>query len=162
LARCPKLNATRQEAQGRAQLLRRQPRQHPSPHREWLRSAAGIDVTLLHYASAPQGDHRCARAGPCDDRRGHLDARRDRLRETQAACGHATRSASPSPLTCRRGRDFPIFEAVGWLALMAPPGTPLRFERRIATTFARWLAEPRLQNRYEELGTHIRRPRPRN
>ena len=24
---------------------------------EWLRSAAGIDVTLLHYASAAAGDH---------------------------------------------------------------------------------------------------------
>ncbi len=33
---------------------------------EWLRSAAGIDVTLLHYAGGAAGDHRRARrARPC-------------------------------------------------------------------------------------------------
>ena len=52
---------------------------------------------------------------------------------------------------------IPNFEAVGWLALMAPPGTPAPLARaRSATTCARCWPDPALQKRYEELGTHIR------
>ena len=51
---------------------------------------------------------------------------------------------------------IPNFEAVGWLALMAPPGTPAPLAVRISDDLRKVLAEPALQKRYEELGTHIR------
>ena len=51
---------------------------------------------------------------------------------------------------------IPGFEAVGWLALMAPPGTPAPLARRISDDLRKVLAEPAFQKRYEELGTYIR------
>ena len=51
---------------------------------------------------------------------------------------------------------IPGFEAVGWLALMAPPGTPRRWRAGSATTCARCWPSRRSQKRYEDLGTHIR------
>ena len=70
---------------------------------EWLRSAAGIDVTLLHYASAPQaitdvlGGRVHAMIDAVTSMRGAIDAA-----EAQAACGRDRDSASPIPRTCRR------------------------------------------------------------
>ena len=51
---------------------------------------------------------------------------------------------------------IPGFEAVGWLALMAPPGTPAPLARRISDDLRKVLSEPAFEKRYEELGTYIR------
>ena len=51
---------------------------------------------------------------------------------------------------------IPGFEAVGWLALMAPPGTPAPLARKISDDLRSVLAQPELQKRYEDLGTYIR------
>ena len=45
---------------------------------------------------------------------------------------------------------------MGWLALMAPPGTPAPLARKISDDLRKVLAQPEFQKRYEELGTYIR------
>jgi tripartite-type tricarboxylate transporter receptor subunit TctC len=47
------------------------------------------------------------------------------------------------------------FEAVGWLALMAPPGTPAALAQRISDDLRKVLSEPAFEKRYEEIGTYI-------
>ena len=50
---------------------------------------------------------------------------------------------------------IPGFEADGWLALMAPPGTPEPVARKISDDLRAVLARPELQKRFEDLGTTI-------
>jgi tripartite-type tricarboxylate transporter receptor subunit TctC len=50
---------------------------------------------------------------------------------------------------------LPGFEAVGWLALMAPPGTPEAVANKISDDLRTVLARPELQQRFADLGTSI-------
>ena len=125
---------------------------------EWLRSAAGIDVTLLHYASAPQAitDVLGGRVHVMIDAV-TVDARRDRRRASSSRLRSRPRQRLPkTPDLPTVAETIPGFEAVGWLALMAPPGTPAPLARQISDDLRNVLAEPELQKRYEELGTYIR------
>jgi len=123
---------------------------------EWLRSAAGIDVTLLHYASAPQaitdvlGGRVHVMIDAVTSMRGAIDS--GKLRPLAVATAKREPKAPDLPTVAE---TIPNFEAVGWLALMAPPGTPTPLARRISDDLRKVLAEPALQKRYEELGTHI-------
>jgi tripartite-type tricarboxylate transporter receptor subunit TctC len=51
---------------------------------------------------------------------------------------------------------FPGFEATGWLALMAPPGTPAPLAGRISADMRSVLGKPELKKRFEDLGTYMR------
>jgi tripartite-type tricarboxylate transporter receptor subunit TctC len=51
---------------------------------------------------------------------------------------------------------FPGFEAMGWFALMAPPGTPAPLAAKISADLRTVLAKPELNKRFEDLGTYIR------
>ena len=123
---------------------------------EWLRSATGIDVTLLHYASAPTaitdvlGGRVHVMIDAVTSMRGAIDG--GRLRPLAVATRTRLRTAPDLPTV---SETIPGFEADGWLALMAPPGTPVPIANKISDDLRTVLARPELQKRFEDLGTTI-------
>ena len=123
---------------------------------EWLRSAAGIDVTLLHYNSASQamtdilGGRVHVIIDPLTSLRGAVDG--GKLKPLAIATRTRERMAPNLPTV---GETIPGFEAVGWLALMAPPGTPEPLASKISEDLRTVLVRPELQKRFEDLGTTI-------
>jgi tripartite-type tricarboxylate transporter receptor subunit TctC len=51
---------------------------------------------------------------------------------------------------------IPGFVAVGWMALMAPPGTPERIAHKLSNDLRTVLAQSELKARLAELGTYVR------
>jgi len=51
---------------------------------------------------------------------------------------------------------IPGFEAMGWLALMAPPGTPEALAKKISDDLRAVVVQPGVQPRFMDLGTYIR------
>ena len=51
---------------------------------------------------------------------------------------------------------MPGFESKGWLALMAPAGTPDAVVRKINTDLRTALDHPEVKRKFETLGTYIR------
>ena len=123
---------------------------------EWLRSATGIDVTLLHYASAPTaitdvlGGRVHVMIDAVTSMRGAIDG--GKLKPLAVA---TARREPKSPNLPTVAETVPGFEAIGWLALMAPPGTPEPVARKISEDLRTVLARPELQTRFENLGTSI-------
>jgi tripartite-type tricarboxylate transporter receptor subunit TctC len=50
---------------------------------------------------------------------------------------------------------LPGFVAMGWFALMAPPGTPEPIARKVSADLRKVLASPEAGKRLAELGNHI-------
>jgi tripartite-type tricarboxylate transporter receptor subunit TctC len=123
---------------------------------EWLRSAAGIDVTLLHYASAPQaitdvlGGRVHVMIDAITSMRGAVDS--GKLKPLAVATAKRQPKTPDLPTVAE---TLPGFEAVGWLALMAPPGTPGPVANKISNDLRTVLARPELQQRFADLGTSI-------
>ena len=123
---------------------------------EWLRSATGIEVTLLHYASASQamtdilGGRVHAMIDPLTSVRGAVDS--GKLKQLAIATRTRLRAAPDLPTV---SETVPGFEADGWLALMAPPGTPAPVANKISEDLRTVLARPELQKRFEDLGTTL-------
>ena len=124
---------------------------------EWLRIATGIEVTLLHYAAASQA--------LTDILGGRVQVMIDAVPAMRGAIeggkikplAVATQKRLPNfPDLPTVAETIPGFEAVGWLALMAPPGTPSPLAHRISADLRKVLAEPAFEKRYEDLGTYIR------
>jgi tripartite-type tricarboxylate transporter receptor subunit TctC len=124
---------------------------------EWLRIAGGIDVTLLHYPAASQAI--------ADVLGGRVQVMVDALTSMKGAI----QSGKMKPLAVAANKrlfkfpdlptvaeTFPGFEAMGWFALMAPPGTPAPLARKISDDLRTVLSRPELQKRFEDLGTYIR------
>ena len=123
---------------------------------DWLRNATGIDAVLFHYASAA--------TAIADVSGGRMHAMIDSMTAMRSAVDGGTLK----PLAiATRGRDpnypdlptvaetIPGFEAMGWLALVAPPATPDPVARRISGDLRTALARPELKKRFHELGTTI-------
>lgn len=124
---------------------------------EWLRSVTGIEVTLVHYAAASQavtdilGGRVHAMIDAVPGMRGAIEG--GQLK----ALAIATQKRLPNfPNLPTVAETIPGFEAVGWLALMAPPGTPAPLARKISDDLRGVLSQPEFQKRYEDLGTYIR------
>jgi tripartite-type tricarboxylate transporter receptor subunit TctC len=125
---------------------------------ERLRSATGTKFTLVHYvAGGPQ-------ALP-DLIGGRLQA----MIDTTASMGSAIEGGLVKPLavtTKKRIATFPQvpaaaetipdFEAVAWMLLMAPPGTPETVVRKVSDDLRAILTEAELQKRLEVLGNYTR------
>jgi len=124
---------------------------------EWLRTASGADMTLVHYPSAPQA--------LTDALAGRVDAMVESL---PAVAGAVTGGSlkvlalgSPERLSDFPGvptvaETLPGFRSMGWSALMAPPGTPEPIARKVSDDLRTVLARPELQQRYRELATYVR------
>ncbi|MBM3529121.1 MAG: tripartite tricarboxylate transporter substrate binding protein [Alphaproteobacteria bacterium] len=124
---------------------------------EWLRQSTGIDVTLLHYAGSAQtitdvlGGRLHAMIDSFTAMRGAVDS--GKLKPLAIA----TRERQPQyPGLATFAETIPGFEATGWLALMAPPGTPKPVADKFSADLRAMLAKPEVQQRYRELGSFIR------
>ena len=124
---------------------------------EWLRIAGGIDVTLLHYPAASQaitdvlGGRVHIMVDAITSMKGAIDA--GRIKPLAVAAKKRLYNFPDLPMVAD---TFPGFEAMGWFALMAPPGTPAPLARKIGDDLRKVLAGPELQKRFEDLGTYIR------
>jgi tripartite-type tricarboxylate transporter receptor subunit TctC len=124
---------------------------------EWLRNATSIDVALLHYPAASKaiadilGGRVHAMIDAVTSMRGAIDS--GKLRPLAVATPQRLPSDPNLPTVAE---TIPGFEAVGWLALMAPPGTPEPIAKKISGDLRTVLAQPLLQKRFEDLGTSIR------
>ncbi|MSP45436.1 MAG: tripartite tricarboxylate transporter substrate binding protein [Xanthobacteraceae bacterium] len=124
---------------------------------EWLRIAGGIDVTLLHYPAASQaitdvlGGRVHIMVDAITSMKGAIDA--GRIKPLAVAAKKRLYNFPDLPVVAD---TFPGFEAMGWFALMAPPGTPAPLARKIGDDLRKVLAGPELQKRFEDLGTYIR------
>jgi tripartite-type tricarboxylate transporter receptor subunit TctC len=123
---------------------------------EWLRNATGIDVVLVHYASAS--------TAVADVMGGRMHA----MIDSMTAMRSAVDSGTLKPLaiaTKERQASYPDlptfaatitgFEAMGWLALVAPPGTPAPVAKKISDDLRIALGRDELKKRFHDLGTEI-------
>ena len=124
---------------------------------EWLRSATGTQFTLLHYAGG-------ARALP-DLLGGRLHAMIDAIASARGPVEGgqlkplavtSTKRLDIFPQVAPAAETIPGYEAMGWMALMAPPHTPEPIARKISDDLRTILTQSELQKRLEELGTYIR------
>jgi tripartite-type tricarboxylate transporter receptor subunit TctC len=124
---------------------------------EWLRTASGADMTLVHYPAAPQA--------LTDALAGRVDAMVESLPALAGAVAGGSLKVlalgSPERLSDFPGvptvaETLPGFRSMGWFALMAPPGTPEPIARKVSDDLRTVLARPELQQRYRELGTYVR------
>jgi tripartite-type tricarboxylate transporter receptor subunit TctC len=124
---------------------------------EWLRIAGGIDVQLLHYPAASQAI--------TDVLGGRVHGMIDAMTSMKGAVEGG--QIKPLAVASRQrlynfpdlptvDETFPGFEATGWFALMAPPGTPAPLAAKISADLRTVLAKPELKKRFEDLGTYIR------
>ncbi len=123
---------------------------------EWLRSAAGIDVTLLHYAAGAQV--------LTDVLGGRVQVMVDAVAAMRGAIAGGkikpiavgSKQRLPNfPDVPTVAETIPGFEGVGWIALTAPPGTPLPLAEKISADVRTVLSEPETKQRLENLGNYI-------
>lgn len=124
---------------------------------EWLRSASGIDATLVHYPGAPQA--------LTDVLGGRVHAMVDAASGLAGAISggsvKALAVASEQRLPTHPGlptvaETLPGFMAMGWFALMAPPKTPEAIARKASDDLRTILERPELKQRFFDLGTYQR------
>lgn len=123
---------------------------------EWFRSAAGIDVTLLHYAASSQAitDVLGGRVHVMIDSMTAMHGAVDTGKLKPLAI--ATRQRQPRyPDLPTVADTIPDFEAIGWLALMGPPGTPAPIANKVSDDMRALFAQGSLRKRFEDIGTSI-------
>ncbi len=123
---------------------------------EWLRMAGGIDVTVVHYPGAPQAltDLMGGRVHVVIESlatfAGTIAA--GKLKPLAVATAQRVPSAPDLPTVAE---IFPGFLAMGWFALMAPPGTPEPIASKVSADLRSVLGMPEVQRRISELGAHL-------
>jgi tripartite-type tricarboxylate transporter receptor subunit TctC len=122
---------------------------------EWLRTAAGIDFTILHYPAVPQAmtDLIGGRIqGTVDSITGVLGTIRGGQLKALAVASRKRLSNFPDWPTV--SETLPGFVASGWLALMAPPKTPEPIAQKVSADLRTVLSQPEVIQRMQELGTY--------
>jgi tripartite-type tricarboxylate transporter receptor subunit TctC len=123
---------------------------------EWLRSAANIDVTLLHYAAGAQvltdvlGGRVQVMVDAVAAMRGAIAG--GKIKPIAVGSKQRLPNFSDVPTVAE---TIPGFEGVGWIALTAPPGTPLPLAEKISADVRTVLSEPEIKKRLENLGNYI-------
>lgn len=123
---------------------------------EWLRMAGGIDVTIVHYPGAPQA------LADLMGGRVHVVIESLATFAPAIAAGKLRPLAVATALRLKTAPDLPAvaetlpgFLAMGWFALMAPPGTPEPIARKISADLRSVLTKPEAVARLTELGTYL-------
>jgi tripartite-type tricarboxylate transporter receptor subunit TctC len=125
---------------------------------EWIKLAAGLDLTSINYPGTP--------AGLSDVMGGRVQAISDGLPSLSGsiaggklkliAVGSAQRLPN-FPGTPTIAETLPqIKRALGWFALMAPPGTPDPIARKVSDDLKVVLSEPALTQKFADIASYIR------
>jgi tripartite-type tricarboxylate transporter receptor subunit TctC len=124
---------------------------------EWLKIDAKLEMTSVHYPRTP--------AGLSDVMGGRMQAIIDGLPSLAGsisggqlkliAVGSAKRLPN-RPETPTIAETLPgIPRALGWFALMGPPGTPAPVAKKISEDLRAVLSEPALKKRFEDIASYV-------
>ena len=130
-----------------------------TPHltAEWLRIATGTDMTAISYPGTPQalndvvGGRVQATVDSLPGLKGSIAGGSLKL---LAVCSAKRLPNFPDAPTA--SETLPGFNAVGWYALMAPPGTPEPIARKLSEDLRTALNRPEVQGRLQGIGCHTR------
>ena len=125
---------------------------------EWIRIEAKLDMTSINYPGTP--------AGLTDVMGGRVQAIMDGLPSLAGAIqgGQLKLIAVGSAQRLPNMPDVPtvaetlpgIKRALGWFALMAPPGTPEPIARKISDDLRTVLSQPALKQRFQDIASYTR------
>jgi len=124
---------------------------------EWIKLAAGLDWTSINYPGTP--------AGLSDVMGGRVQVIMDGLPSLAGAIGGGQLKliavGSAKRLSNRPGTPTisetlsAIPRALGWFALMGPPGTPEPVASKISEDLRAVLSAPALRKRFEDIASYI-------
>jgi tripartite-type tricarboxylate transporter receptor subunit TctC len=123
---------------------------------EWLRSSTGTKFTLVHYTGGGKalpdvlGGRVQVDIDALASMRGAIDG--GQLKLLAVTTDKRIHSFPQVPAVAEM---LPGFRAVGWMALMAPPGTPAVVARKISDDLRTVLVSSELGKRLDELGTYV-------
>ncbi len=124
---------------------------------EWIKSAAGLEWTSVNYPGTPAGlsDVMGGRVQVIMDGLPSLAGAINGGQLKLVAVGSAKRLPN-RPETPTIAETLPaIPRALGWFALMAPPGTPEPVARKISEDLRAVLSEPAMKKRFEDIASYI-------
>jgi tripartite-type tricarboxylate transporter receptor subunit TctC len=123
----------------------------------WLRTATDTKFTLVHYngGAAAVADVLGGRIQVTIDA---IASMRPPLDSGQIKALAVTSKSRPDNFANvpTAAETLPGFEAMGWMALMAPPGTPRDVASKISADVRTVLAVPQLKAKLIELGNYVR------
>ena len=124
---------------------------------EWFRSATGTKFTLLHYngGAAAIPDVMGGRVQVTIDAIASMRAPLD-SGQVKPLAETAKKRLENFPDVPAAAETLPGFEAMGWMALMGPRGTPPALAEKISADVRTVLAIPELKNRLIEFGNYVR------
>jgi tripartite-type tricarboxylate transporter receptor subunit TctC len=123
---------------------------------EWLRSATDTKFTMLHYTGGAKalpdvlGGRVQVDIDALASMRGAIDGGQLKLLAVTSAKRIHTFPQVPAV-----AETLPGYRAMGWMALMAPPGTPEAVARKISDDLRKVLLAADLDKRLDELGTYV-------
>lgn len=123
---------------------------------EWLRMAGGANLTIVHYPGAPQAltDLMGGRIHLVIESLSSFAPAiaAGKLKPLAVATAQRLKSAPDLPAVAE---TLPGFLAMGWFALMAPPGTPEPIARKVSADLRTVLTQPDAVARLTELGAYL-------
>ena len=124
---------------------------------EWLRTATGTKFTIVHYQGGAQalpdilGGRVQAAFDAIPSMRGPIDSG-----QVKPLAVTSKKRLVNFPQIPAVAETIPNYEAMGWMALMAPPGTPQAIAQKISDDVRMVQAQPELKNRLGDLGNYTR------
>jgi tripartite-type tricarboxylate transporter receptor subunit TctC len=124
---------------------------------EWLRTATGTKFTIVHYQGGAQalpdilGGRVQAAFDAIPSMRGPIDSG-----QVKPLAVTSKKRLVNFPQIPAVDETIPGYEAMGWMALMAPPGTPQAIAQKISDDVRMVQAQPELKKRVEDLGNYTR------
>jgi tripartite-type tricarboxylate transporter receptor subunit TctC len=124
---------------------------------EWLRTATGTKFTIVHYQGGAQalpdilGGRVQAAFDAIPSMRGPIDSG-----QVKPLAVTSKKRLVNFPQIPAVAETIPNYEAMGWMALMAPPGTPQAIAQKISDDVRMVQAQPELKKRLGDLGNYTR------
>jgi tripartite-type tricarboxylate transporter receptor subunit TctC len=118
---------------------------------EWLRSTSGTQFTLLQALPDLRGGRLQAMIDAIAGMRGAIDGG-----QVKPLAVTALKRLDNFPQVPAAAETLPGFQAMGWMALMAPSGTPAPVVKKVSDDLQAVLVKPELKQRLADLGTYIR------